>query len=321
MNPLQKKLLHKIGMGTWQIGGETLFNGIQTGWGKTDPQQAQQAIEFAAQNGILFFDTANAYGRGQSETILGNALKNYPNAIICTKFGFAETPEGTGYQDFSEKQLIQSVEQSLKRLKTDHLHILLLHSPPSNFDFANYDPHPFQKLVQQGKIGQYGVSVKNIKDAEPILQNNFGTVIQAIYNLLDRRAEEKILPLCLQKNTFFIARVPLASGFLTPKYAKATQATFSNTDIRQYTPPAQLQWLEEQTLKIETFMQQNGFENIAELALQFCAAHPAVSTVIAGMRTPQQVQTALNAAQKAPLTHTQLQNLAQLIPNTFSGWQ
>jgi aryl-alcohol dehydrogenase-like predicted oxidoreductase len=98
--------------------------------------------------------------------------------------------------------LVEALENSLKRLKRDNIHTLLFHSPPDDFDWANYDRTILDKLVQEGKIQQYGVSSKTLKGVKNVTDNNFGTVHEALYNVLDRRAAHSILPVCEQKNIF-----------------------------------------------------------------------------------------------------------------------
>ena len=127
--------IQKIGFGTWQIGGETQFGSRQTGWGQIDEAEALSAVHLALDNGIRFFDTADAYGKGHSESFLGRAFKQkpIPDIKICTKIGSRWDEAGNFFQDFSVKWLEEALSNCLKRLQVEHIDTLLLHSPPVEF--------------------------------------------------------------------------------------------------------------------------------------------------------------------------------------------
>ena len=138
-------LSHKLGLGTWQLGGVNLINGIAMGWDAMDEGTAVEILLTAIKSGIQFIDTADSYGQGQAEQFIGQALRvikndadwNRSQLMICTKFGNRVLDDGTMVQDFSRKHLIKAVDESLARLSCDYLDVLLFHSPPENFDWAH----------------------------------------------------------------------------------------------------------------------------------------------------------------------------------------
>ena len=307
----------RIGFGTWQLGGETTHGGRQTGWGHTDEKEALRAIAHGLDCGIRFFDTADSYGKGRSERLLGKALKG-KEAIVCTKFGNLEDYTGKAVFDPSPAYMAGAVEASLKRLRRDTLDILLLHSPPDDFDWKNHDTAPYEKLVAEGKIRRYGLSAKTLKGAINALEHGFGSVVEVIYNALDRRAEEQVLPLCAAKNYAFVARVPLASGFLSPKYLNDPVAPFPATDIRAQLPPEVTRWFADSTRKLSFLHELEGGLSVS--ALRFSISHPQVTVAIPGIRKQEHALAATLAAQLGPLPPAALEEIARAVPTTFPGW-
>ncbi len=305
-------------MGTWQLGGPTVWGGKQTGWGSTDDTEAMDALVYAMSNGVNFFDTSDAYGRGKSEEMLGQALRvaGDKDMVVCTKFGTREDAAGQVYTDFGATWLAQSVEGSLRRLRRDRLDVLLLHSPPDDFDWSRYDPAPFDRLVAAGKIRAYGVSAKTLAGARHAILHGFGSVVEAIYNLIDRRAEADVLPLCRANGYGFIARCPLASGFLTDR----PPHSLPEDDIRHSIPTAQHRWMEENTTRLREVLQAAGPFTLAENALRFAASHPDVSVVIPGMRRRRQVESVLRVRDHLPLPAEFCAGVAQAVPETYPGW-
>ncbi|TAE37050.1 MAG: aldo/keto reductase [Runella slithyformis] len=303
----------KIGVGTWQLGGANVVNGKPTGWGEISENEAIATIEAALTAGLSFFDTADAYGNGQAEIFLGKALRGVPrtNVQICTKFGNRVTG-----QDFSVQWLNQAVDASLHRLQTDYLDVLLLHSPPDHFDWQNYDPAPFEKLVQVGKIRAYGVSSKSVYGAKQVVEAHFGTWIEAVYNCLDRRAESILFELPQFANYQFIARVPLASGFLNKKYLHS-DPVFRTDEYRQYMNPEDARWLLESVRKLDFLQTETG--GISAAAIRFCLSNPNVAWTVSGARNPVQVQQL--AQINGHLAPEIRQKIAEAVPDVPDRWK
>jgi aryl-alcohol dehydrogenase-like predicted oxidoreductase len=306
-----------IGFGTWAIGGPVTLGGKSLGWGPQNREESIKAVRRAVELGITFFDTADIYGLGASEQILGEALYPYKKDIVlCTKFGNRMTPSQTIAKDFSASSLLTSVDSSLRRLRREHIDVLLLHSPPDDMDWSNFDRAPLEKLQEQGKIGCYGVSCHGYRGAENVLFHRFGNVIEAIYNVLDRRLEMKVLPEAIRMKIGVIARVPLASGFLTNKYAASVH--FDAMDVRSALSADDVQWRRDATQKLSSLPALPG--GLTCSALRFCLSHPAVSTVIPGMRSVGQVEENARAADLGPLPEAWLRQALARVPTVCPEW-
>jgi len=310
----------RIGLGTWQFGGPNYQNGKPTGWGAVDTANAVRTVHAALDAGVRFFDTADSYGAGQSEQILGKALAQRPasDVVVCTKFGNRPTPDGTTTPDFSAEYLAEAVEASLQRLGLATLGVLLLHSPPDDFDWASYDTEPFERLKKAGKIGQYGVSSKSVYGAKRVMEAGFGSVLEVIYNALDRRAETVLFAAPKAESYQFIGRVPLASGFLNPAYL--TQApTFAEDDYRHNLPDRDRNWLLDSMRSLAFLDELPG--GLATSALRFCLSNPAVSVVIPGARNPGQVLANGAAEVLGPLPAAVIEQIERAVPDVPDHWK
>ncbi|WP_077922165.1 aldo/keto reductase [Spirosoma sp. 209] len=307
----------RIGLGTWQFGGPNVQNGRATGWGDIDEATAVQTVHAALEQGVRFFDTADSYGAGQSERFLKRALANRPDAIICTKFGNVLTPASQP-QDFSPAYLHKAVEDSLDRLGRDRLDILLLHSPPDNFDWSTYDPAPFDQLIQAGKIGAYGVSSKSVYGARRVMEAGFGSVLEVIYNALDRRAETVLFNTPEAGSYTFIGRVPLASGFLNPTYL-TQEPSFPPDQYRHYLPDRDRNWLLTSVRSLAFLEELPG--GLATSALRFCLSNEAVSVIIPGARNAHQVAANCAAEALGPLPDDILARIREAVPDVPDHWK
>lgn len=310
----------KLGFGTWQLGGECTFGGRQTGWGNWDKAEAEQAVLLALEKGIRFFDTAPGYGKGASETFLGNIFSkvNLADIKVCTKFGSYENSRGEAYLDFSKEALLGSVEESLKRLKLPKLNIILLHSPPDDFDFGRLDVDVFERLKSDGKIEYYGVSAKSLKGALNVVNSGFGDILESIFNVLDRRAEALLFNREDFKKYQFIARVPLASGFLSEKFLLNPQVEFSETDIRSSISKSDRAWYADSVQKLYFLNELDG--EISTSALRYVLHHPQVDFVIPGMRTRMQVERNLQAVDLGDLDFSVKRRIEESLPSTNPNW-
>ena len=309
-----------VGFGTWGIGGETEFGGKQIGLGPADPDEAIAALQFAAENGVNFFDSADIYGKGQAESLISKALygKFLNTAVICTKFGNRETADGSSGKDFSAKWLHESVNGSLRRLRRDWIDVLLLHSPPDDFNWAQLDRTPFDKLVNAGKIRAYGVSCRSYRGAERVLEAGFGHVLEVIYNVMDRRIEDVVLPTAQRQGVGVIARLPLASGFLTEQ-CLTSSPSFTATDIRAALPQKEVRWRLDMVRRLQ-FLSESPY-GVSGASLRFCLSHPGIATVIPGMRRAGHVQHNIGAAQFGPLEHDIIAKIKTMIPEVFPEWK
>ena len=318
--PKSGQAVTQLGIGTWQLGGPNYQGDKPTGWGEIDQKTAIQTLQTAIDCGVRFIDTADSYGAGQAETWVGNALRSSTaqGITVCTKFGNRRAADGNGIQDYSPAYLTEAVEASLHRLQRNRLDILLLHSPPDAFDWATYDPQPFNALVQAGKIGAYGVSSRSVYGAKRVMEAGFGSVLEVIYNALDRRAEAILWTDPRAEAYRFIARVPLASGFLNSRYLHE-EPIFATDQYRHYLPDRDRDWLVNSSRQLQFLDKLEG--GMAVSALRFCLSNPVVSVVIPGARNAVQVQQQALAAQLGPLSPEISTQIRQAVPDVPTHWK
>jgi len=204
-----------IGQGTWAIGGPWAH-----GWGQVDDQESIRAIQSALDAGINLIDTANVYGLGHAEEIIAKAIKGRRDkAILATKVGAKVDPQGNISWDSTFKHITEEVENSLRRLDTDHLDIYQIHWPDADTPLAD-TMGAFNHLIQQGKI-RYA-AVCNFTKAQleeaikyaPLISN------QIRYNMLERDNEADVLPFCIKNGLGTMAYGPLAHGLLAGEFKR-----------------------------------------------------------------------------------------------------
>jgi aryl-alcohol dehydrogenase-like predicted oxidoreductase len=282
-----------VGVGTWQFGGE---------WGVDYTQPDVDAILGKAKElGINLIDTAECYGDHLSEKLIGGYLRRdrREDWIVATKFGHKFHAHLKRDDRSSASDVREQLEQSLRALGTDYIDIYQFHSL-SDERFDNDEMWTMlDKQVQAGKIRHLGISIGyngNIyqtKNATSVKAD----VIQVVYNRLDRTPEEEVFPSCQDQELGVLARVPLASGFLSGKYTK--DSVFPENDVRaskgRNDPEGRLRMLEE----VEKIRKEEVPEgvNMAEWALAWCLRHPAVTAVIPGCKDPSQVESNARAAE------------------------
>jgi aryl-alcohol dehydrogenase-like predicted oxidoreductase len=306
-----------IGFGGWAIGGESIHAGRHTGWGPADPAEARSALRRALELGVNFFDTADVYGKGTSEQLIGDVVGNRPDTVICTKFGNREAAGAAAMmKDFSSDWVVRSVEASMRRLRRERIDLLLLHSPPDDFPWTSYDVAPLEELKRKGMIRAFGVSCHGLRGAQNVLKAGFGTAIEIIYNAFDRRSERHVLPESQSKGVSVIARVPLASGYLTGKLSAATR--FPVTDVRSQISDDEHRWRLAAVDRLSFLRAFPGGMGVS--ALRYCISNPAVSTVIPGMRTISQVEENCLAGNVGVLQPDTIKQIRDAVPVVYSGW-
>jgi aryl-alcohol dehydrogenase-like predicted oxidoreductase len=284
-----------VGFGAWGISGRD--------WGKTDDESSRHAIHAALDAGVTFIDTADVYGFGHSEELIREVLDerdDKKDIVIASKAGNNFYPHlGQEHSttpinhDYSVKHLEFAAEQSLRRLNLEALDILQLHSP--NLEVLERDEPwtALERLKKAGKIKHAGWSVQSFQETEQahILERHHELldVIQVRYNLLERKAEEVLLPMALKYGTGVIIRIPLLFGLLAGKFSAKT--TFGENDHRRNNlSPEKLEvYLGNYDRHKPLFEKYSGYTP-AQLSLRFCISHPAAHTVIPGGKTPEQVK-------------------------------
>lgn len=288
----------EIGFGGWAVGGNAFGNS----YGETDDAVSRAALRKALELGVTLFDTADVYGHGHSEALLGEVLAGWPGPppVIVTKGGVNfYRRDGTLEQDWTPLALAHAVQQSLARLRRDALDVfLLMNPPPEDLDrFKVWDT--LDALKRAGKIRFYGVSVAEPADGVWLLQNGLPIdVLEAAYSVFYQGATVDLLPLARVHKVGLLTREPLANGFLSGKYA--ADATFADGDIRAALPREYIAAMSKTAGRLE-FLRRGGERTLAQAALRFVLDDPAVASVVAGAKTPAQVEENVGAMSVPPI--------------------
>jgi len=260
--------ISEIGLGAWQLGQNS-------GWKSMTETEALKLVHKSLDLGINFFDTAPNYGHGTSEERLGKALKGKDRSkiVINTKFGHTHT----GTLNFSSDYIRESLEGSLKRLQLDYVDSLIIHNPPSEYFDGNKNDHYeiLDKLIDEGKIKAYGASLDTYDDMKLLINTTNSKVIEAFFNIFHQdtlRGFEK----AQNKDVGIIVKIPLDSGWLTGKY----NAESRFNDIRSRWSEEDIETRARLVTKVKSII--GTEENLAQMAIAFCLAYGAISTVIPG---------------------------------------
>ncbi len=297
----------EIGFGAWGIGGPSRG---ATSYGPTDDAVSLDALERAFDRGVTFYDTSNAYGNGHSEVLIGQAFRHRRGAVlIATKAG---VPRFDQEPDFTPDHLRRSLEGSLRRLQTDYVDVLQLHSPPIGLvrdDGAILET--VRELVREGKARACGISVRKPEDGVIAIRELGVPVVQVNLNLLDQRAVETgLIDLAGQRGAAVIARTPLCFGMLSGRLAD--DVSFGPEDHRSRWPRAQIRrWLEG-SRQFVAALSEDGRVTPAQVALRYCLSHPSVASAIPGMMRPDQVDDNTGASELGPLSAPALAEIARI---------
>ena len=298
-----------IGLGCWQLGGD---------WGDVEEGDAIAVLHAAADAGVTFLDTADVYGDGRSERLIGTFLRERPGVMVATKMGRRADPhvaEGYTLDAFREWN-----DRSRANLGVDTLDLVQLHCPPT----AVYDDDrvfdALDAMVDEGRMAAYGVSVETVDEAMRALQRPNVASIQIILNVFRRKPLEQVLPAAAAAGVGIIARVPLASGLLTGKYDESTQ--FGSDDHRSYNRHGEAFDVGETFSGVPYDVGVRAAREVAaltpdgattaQLALRWIVDQPGVSTVIPGARNAEQARGNAAAADLPPLTDEVAERLREV---------
>ena len=297
----------EIGFGAWAIGGSAEASGVPIGWGKSSDDDSMAAIRRARDLGVTFFDTADSYGFGRSESLLGIVLSRHrKDVVIATKVGVVRTSTGDLRKDFSKQHIYHAVYGSLKRLRSDYIDVYQMHNPTIDDLQRGEIQEVMEQLQDDGKIRFWGVSISTVQEGLEIVRRGWGHTLQVLYNVLNQAPADELMPLAKERGFGVIARVPLASGLLTGKYREG--ATFPADDIRQsFLTSRRLSEVTQRVDEVKAIVGGTA-RSIAEGALRFVLANDTVSTVIPGARTARQVEANV-AATEATLPPDVVQKL------------
>jgi aryl-alcohol dehydrogenase-like predicted oxidoreductase len=301
----------EVGLGTWQIGGS---------WGEVSEDDSLAILRSAAENGVTFFDTADVYGDGRSESLIGRFLRESPqhnDLFIATKLGRSSNPGWPG--NFSLEAMRVHTEASLRRLGVDALDLTQLHCIPTEELQKGEVFESLRTLQREGKIKRFGASVESMDEALVCLQQEGLASLQIIFNIFRQKPIDTLFEAAHQKSVALIVRLPLASGLLSGKFTKETH--FEQDDHRNFNRDGQsfnvgetfaglpfekgVELADALKEKVPTGM------TMAQMALRWILDFDAVTTIIPGASKLAQVSSNVSATGLPPLgdeLHAQLRD-------------
>jgi aryl-alcohol dehydrogenase-like predicted oxidoreductase len=296
--------ISEVSFGTWAIGGS---------WGKTNDQEALRSLEYAMDQGVNFFDTADVYGDGHSEELLAKATKGKEDQIyIATKFcrkGDIFDPKNYSYETVSHY-----CEDSLRRLNREAIDLYQIHCPATEILKDGSVFEVLDRLQAEGKIRHYGVSVETVEEGLICLEHENVKSLQIIFNMFRQKPLEKLIPEACSKGVGLLVRLPLASGLLTGKFTSAH--VFEADDHRHFNENGEafnvgetfaglgfktgvrladgLRWIAE------------GRDSMASAALRWILDHNEITCVIPGFKNVKQVNENLSTLETRPFSEVEM---------------
>jgi aryl-alcohol dehydrogenase-like predicted oxidoreductase len=309
-----------LGMGCWAIGGPFWSGETPLGWGEVDDEESIRAIHAALERGVNLFDTANVYGAGHSERVLGRAIDGWRSkVVIATKFNsvFDETTRQVTGSDATPEGIRRACEESLRRLGTDYIDLYQFHDNGFPAEKAGPVREALEDLVRGGKIRAYGWSTDFPDRAEIFARGPNCTAIQLQLNVLDDNPA--MIALCEGYNLAALNRGPLAMGVLTGKYTAGTKVAVD--DVRGEKSPDWMkyfsggrpnpEWLAKRDAVREIL--RSGGRTVAQGALAWLWARSPQTIPIPGFRTEAHVRENTGAMQYGPLKPEQMREIEKLL--------
>jgi aryl-alcohol dehydrogenase-like predicted oxidoreductase len=302
--PRLRRGLSVVGLGCWQIGGS---------WGEVPDEDGRATVAAALDAGTRLLDTADVYGDGRSESLIADVLADRPVAerpFVATKTGRRADPFEPG--TYTEENLRAWVGRSREMLRTDTLDLVQLHCPPIPVYGDDRVHDAMQRMVDDGWIAAYGVSVETCAEALTAIRRPGVATVQIILNCFRLKPLDDVLPAAHDAGVGVIARVPLASGLLTGRYARDTD--FGPDDHRTFNRDGSAFDVGETFAgvpfdvgldAVEELRAVAGDRPLAEFALRWILGTPGVTTVIPGARNPEQARRNMAVAGTPPLTEDQ----------------
>ncbi|HEX2892871.1 MAG TPA: aldo/keto reductase [Marmoricola sp.] len=307
-----------VGLGTWQLGAD---------WGDVSEDAAREVLEASLVEGVTFFDTADVYGDGRSERILGGFLADHAEEgiFVATKMGrrMDQVPENYVAENFRAW-----TDRSRANLGVDRLDLVQLHCPPSAVIASDATYDALDALVEDGTIAAYGVSVETVDQALDALTRPHLASIQIILNAFRLKPLDQVLPAAAEAGVAIIARVPLASGLLSGRYDAST--TFAPDDHRNYNRDGSAFDVGEtfsgvdyatgvQAAREFSALVSEHLPDVtpAQAALAWVVQQPGVTTVIPGARNAEQARANARAAQVGPLDAELLDGVRRIYDEHF----
>lgn len=278
----------EVGFGTWAIGGAAMVGATPIGWGTTDDLVSIRALRKALSQGINFFDTADFYGLGHAEELLGKVFGNSNQVIIASKVGHRVKDNGSIELDYSKKYIISQAEKSLKRLRRESIDYYQLHSARVRHLEAGQCVEALELLKAQGKIRYWGISLNTydpFPEAEFMFKHDLGSGIQVALNIINQRSVN-IFERASQGGYGIIARMPFQFGLLTGKFNVNTR--FPPNDHRHFRLKPLILEKALKELEVVWSLSEQCHLSPTQLSLSFILSFAEISTVIPGIKTPEQ---------------------------------
>jgi len=313
-----------VGLGCWQLGAD---------WGDVTSDTALAVLDAAVDAGVTFLDTADVYGDGRSERLVGELLAARPSAglTVATKMGRRADPHTP--EEYTLDHYRAWTDRSRTNLGVDTLDLVQLHCPPTPVFHREQTYDDLDTLVDEGRIAAYGVSVETVDEALAAIARPHVATVQIILNIFRRKPLDAVLPAAAAAGVGIIARVPLASGLLSGKYDLATQ--FADSDHRSFNRHGEAFDVGETFAGVPYDVGVAAAQDVAaltpagattaQLALRWIVDQPGVSVVIPGARNPEQARANAAAADLAPLDGATLDALRaiydeQVAEHVASRW-
>lgn len=307
-----------VSMGCWAIGGA---------WGSVSDEESRRALSAAVESGINFFDTADVYGDGRSERLVGEIVRRGGGQIyVASKAGRRLQPHTAAGYD--RENLTGFLERTLTNLGVERLDLLQLHCPPGD---VYYQPEVFgilDELVKVGKVRHYGVSVERVEEALKALEYPHVRSIQIIYNVFRQRPAQRLFARCLEQGVGILARVPLASGLLSGKFSASSR--FAADDHRHFNRQGEAFDVGETFAGVPYEVGLAAVEDLKRLcpagitlsqaALRWILMQDAVTCAIPGGKTPDQVTSNAAAAELPALDVEFMRGAAELYETKIKPW-
>ena len=277
----------EIGYGTWPLGG---------GWGMLDDAESLRALHRALELGINYFDTSPLYGDGHAERLVGRAVAGRRDRVVIAtrvppkNYRWPVLSEDPITETFPADWIVECTEQSLKNLGTDYIDVQHLGAWTPKYTEQLEWYEAMSRLKNQGKIRAFGVSANDWDPYGPtdLVRSGLVDTVQVIYNIFEQRPAETLLPEARQHEVGVIGRVPLEEGILTGRIGPDTKFPRGDWRIKWLTP-LRLREVAERVERLKPFLADDR-PTLTALALKFSLSHPAISTIIPGMRSVDHVE-------------------------------
>ena len=297
----------EISLGTWQVGGK---------WGSSfNDKSADEIINRAIDSGVNFIDTADVYENGLSEKAVGRVIRSRSEEVyVASKCGRQISPHIS--KGYAPDVLQKYVEDSLKRLGIETLDLIQLHCPPTEVYYRPEIFERFERLKEQGKIKNLGVSVEKVEEAIKAMEYSNVTTVQIIFNLFRQRPSELFFDLAKKNDIGVIVRVPLASGLLTGKFSESTK--FESGDHRNFNRDGKAFDKGETFSGIDYSLGLKAVDelksifpnkNLAHIALQWILKYDAVSCIIPGASKVEHINSNIDVYNSPELTTDEINKI------------